>query len=192
MARTEEEKLTEQDRATAAGEAKQAFGTGQAAIGQFNQNEGTLNRGGEVAANPWKSAGYLSNVNRLQSGALNSATNAGVNDIQATNRRTGGLNSGATIGATKDIALEKSRLANQLSAERSSNDFNKNVQYQQSQAQAPLGVAQAESPYFGTGQGGVNALNSDLTQYGMLQQQQFDKATAGAASTAAQAGLLAL
>jgi hypothetical protein len=174
MARTEEEQTTEAAQKTAAAEAQQAFQTGQSGVGQYEQNEATLNKGGDVAANPWLSAEYLSNQNRLQSGALNSATNAGTNMIQQNNRRTGGLNSGATIGAVKDITGEKMRLGNQLSAERSANDFNKNVSYQQGQAQAPLAVTQAESPYFGTGQGGVNSLNNNLTQYGMLAQQQFN------------------
>ena len=113
------------------------------------------------------SAPYLSNINRLQSGALNSATDAGKQDIQALNRRTGGMNSTAAYGATRDLTLQKARLGDQLSAERAANDTNKNVGYQQSMALAPLQVAGAETPYYGTASSGQSSANNDLTQLGL-------------------------
>lgn len=159
MARTpENETITRDAETNAENQANQA-------VGQYQQNLGTLDKGGQVAANPWQSAGYLSNVNRLQSGALNSETNAGTNEIQQNNRRTGGLNSGATIGAIKDLSLQKGRLGAQLSSERASNDFGQNVNYQTQMAQAPL------TPY-SAAIGGVGATNSDLTKYGLASQQQ--------------------
>lgn len=163
---------TGQDEAAAANktynaEEQTAFNQGQSDIGQFNQNESTLNRGGMVATDPWKSAGYLSNVNRLQSGALNSETNSATDALQRTNRRTGGFNTGAVVGAQKGLALDKMRMGSEMSAGRAAQDFNKNVNYQQSQAQAPLAAAGAESPYFGGAVSGQGGALKDLTDFGM-------------------------
>jgi hypothetical protein len=192
MARTpENENITRNSEATAEAQDKQAFGTGQSAIAQYNQNIGTLEHGGQVAANPWKSAGYLSNVNRLQAGALDSEENAGKDALQRENLRTGGLNTGATIGAQKDLSLRKMRLGDVLSAERSAGDVGKNVQYQTGMAEAPLRAAAAESPYYGASTGLVGSTNKDLTGYGMQSQHYlytlYDKALQ-AAATAASAG----
>lgn len=171
MARTPENgNISRNAEATAQNQDTQAFNAGQADIGQYNSNIDTLEKGGEVAANPWKSAGYLSNVNRQQSEALNSETNAGQNELQQLNRRTGGLNTGATIGATKDLALQKSRLGDYLSAERGVQDFGKNVNYQTSMAAAPLNAASAESPYYGASANLVGSTNKDLTDYGTQSQ----------------------
>lgn len=187
----ENENITRNSEATAQAQDKQAFDTGQADIGQYNTNIDTLDKGGQVAANPWKSAGYLSNVNRLQAGALDSETNAGTNELQQLNRRTGGLNTGATIGATKDLALQKSRLGDQLSAERAVGDFGKNVNYQTAMASAPLNAASAESPYYGASSSLVGSTNKDLTSYGTQSQAYlyslYNKALQ-AAATAASAG----
>lgn len=193
MGRTSEDhNTTRTAEANAEGQANDAFNKGGADIGQFNQNENTLAKGGQVAADPWKSAGYLSNVNRLQSEALNSEDSAGKNEIQQVNHRTGGLNSGATLGATKDLSLSKMRLGDVLSAERSSGDFGKNVNYQQGMAEAPLRAASAESGFYGPAMSGVGSTNSDLTKYGLQQQAYlyslYDKGMQAAAS-AASAGM---
>jgi hypothetical protein len=90
--------------------------------------------------------------------------------LEANNRRTGGLNSGATIGATKDLALQKMRLGGQLSAERGVGDFNKNVGYQTNMAEVPLRAASAETGLYGPAAGLVGSTNKDLTQYGTQQQ----------------------
>ncbi|MGC1647236.1 MAG: hypothetical protein WA741_15575 [Candidatus Sulfotelmatobacter sp.] len=178
MARApENENITRNAETNAENQANQSFG-------QYQTNLGTLEKGGQVAANPWKSAGYLSNVNRLQSGALNAETNAGENELQQTNHRTGGLNSGATIGATKDLALAKTRLGSQLTSERAANDFGKNVNYQTHMAEAPLAPYDAATNL-------VGETNKDLTGYGMQSQHYlyslYDKAMQ-AAATAASAG----
>jgi hypothetical protein len=144
---------------------KATFDAGQREVGAFDRNISTLDKGGQVAANPWQSAGYLANVNKLQSGALNSEENAGKEELQRNNLRTGGLNSGATIGATKGLALNKMRLGEQLSAERSAGDFNKNVDYQQVMARAPLEGAGATSPYFAGATSGRDAALGNLGGY---------------------------
>lgn len=175
MARTSEnENLSRQAEMNAEGESKASFDAAQSDIGQFNRNQTTLNRGGEVAANPWQSAGYLANQNRLQSTALNQETNAGTADLQRANLRSGGLNGAVTAGATKDLALKKMRLADTLSAERSSSDFGKNVNYQQEQAGAPLMAARAEDPLFASSSGLVGSSNNDLLGY---QKNKFSWAT---------------
>lgn len=166
MARTSEnEEATRKEQATAATESQSAFNTAQGDIGQFNQNQAILNRGGQVSVNPWQSAGYLANQNRLQSTALNQETNAGTADLQRANLRSGGLNGAVTAGATKDLALKKMRLADTLSAERSSDDFNKNVSYQQGQASAPLQSAGAESPFYGSANNLEGSTLGDLQKY---------------------------
>jgi len=165
-------------------EQKSAFNTGQREVGAFDRNVATLDRGGQVAANPWQSDGYLSNVNRLQSGALNSEENAGKEELQRNNLRTGGLNSGATIGATKGLALNKMRLGEQLSAERSAGDFNKNVGYQTQMAGMPLEGAHAASPYFGGAITGRSAALKNLTDYGMTSYGPWQAAIQGAGGAA--------
>jgi hypothetical protein len=171
-------------------EQQQSFGNAQSDIGRFRQNQDVLNRGGQVVANPWKSAGYLSNVNRLQSGALNSEENAGNDAIARTNRRTGGLNTGATIGAEKELGLDKMRLGSQLSAERSAGDFGRNISYQTNMAAMPLEAARAESPYFGGAVSGQSGALKNLTDYGLASYGPY-MAALQAAGAAASGGLQA-
>lgn len=166
MARTgtAENKQAQKD---TAGQQTTAFKAGQAGVSQYNKNIATLDAGGSVAANPWQNSGYLANVNKQQSSALNEGENAGRMQLEDTNRRTGGLNSTATLGAQKDLSLQKIRLADQLTAERTAGDYGKNVQYQQQMAEAPLAATSAESPYYGTATGGRDAALGNLTQFGM-------------------------
>jgi len=156
---------------TYGGEATGAYNTAQGDIGQFNTNVGTLEKGGNVAANPWQNPAYLSNVNRLQSGALNAEANAGQNQIAQLNRRTGGMNNTAAYGAQQQITQNTQRLADQLSAERAASDYNKNVQYQMGMATLPLAGAQAEAPFYGSsvqGQGDAlrNLTSTGIASYG--------------------------
>jgi len=192
MARTSEnENIARDTSATASAESKGAFDAGQADIGAFNKNEGILRRGGEVAANPWLSARYLANQNRLQSESLNGATDAGTAELQQANRRSGGLNGAVTTGAVKDLALKKMRLADTLSAERGAQDFNKNVGYQQEMASAPLRAASVEEPFYASANGLTAATNNDLLGYQKNKfswNQYLQNAQQGAASAAASAG----
>jgi len=148
-------------------EQNQAFNTGQSAVGQFQQNYATLRRGGQVAPNPWQSASYLGNVNRLQSGALNAEQGAADASLRGLNRRTGGMNGTAVTGAMRDLALQKMRLGSQLSSERAAQDYNKNVGYQTQMAAMPLDVTAAESPYYGTATSGRAASLKNLTDLGI-------------------------
>lgn len=160
-----DEQATRKEQATAAAQSTAAYDTAQSDIGQFNQNQATLARGGQVAANPWLSARYLSNQNRQQSQALNQETNAGQDELQRANLRSGGLNGALAVNASKDLALKKMRLADTLSAERSGEDFNKNVAYQQSMAGAPLQAANAESPFYSSANNLEGDTLSDLQKY---------------------------
>ena len=115
---------------------------------------------------------------------MNSEENAGKEELQRNNLRTGGLNSGATVGATKDLSLRKMRLGEQLSAERSAGDFNKNVGYQTEMARMPLAGAHAASPYFGGAVGGRSAALKNLTDYGMASYGPWQAAIQGAGGAA--------
>lgn len=147
-----------------------SYQRGQADINQFNANETKLNSGQDVAADPWKNAGYLGNVNRLQAGALDSATNAGVTDLSRLNRRTGGMNNDATAGASKGLVLQKMQLGDQLSSQRAAQDYSKNVAYQENQAVAPLQGANAESGYYGTAARANTGALDNMSQYALNQQ----------------------
>ena len=153
--------------ATNAAEKSQAFTTGQGAIGQASGNIAQLTKTGSVGADPWMSTGYLSNENKLQSEALDQSTNAGKTAIARQNIATGGLNGASTPLAIRDLSLQKGRLADQLTAERASQDFDKNVAYQQNLATLPLSVAGAESPYFSTATSGQDSSLNNLTQFGL-------------------------
>jgi hypothetical protein len=57
MARTDEnQNITRQAEFDTSAQQDQAFKRGQGQVSQFENNENTLNRGGQVAANPWESA----------------------------------------------------------------------------------------------------------------------------------------
>lgn len=147
----------------------QAFQTGQSAVGQYQKNISTLDSGQNVAANPYLNPSYLAAVNRGQAGALNANNDAARFQLEATNRRTGGLNTGATAGAVRDLSLQKMRLGDQLSSQRTAQDWQNNIGYQLQMAQAPLQTAQAETPYYGTATSGQGAALGNLTQFGIAQ-----------------------
>lgn len=144
-----------------------AFQTGQKAIGSYNQGVATLERGGNIGANPYLNPTYLASVNRLQAGALNNENNAAKNNLQMLQRRTGGMNSTATAGAISDAALQKERLATGLSAGRTAEDYGKNLDWQQYLLQSRLAPAGVESPYFGTATQGRSASLKNLTDFGI-------------------------
>jgi hypothetical protein len=165
-----------------------AFGAGQGYISQFGNNLKKLESGQDVAPNPWQKPAYLSNVNRLQSGALNANKNATDQQLAAVNRRTGGMNNASAYGAIRDTGLQTGRLADQLSAERAAGDYNKNVAYQTGMAEMPLAGAQAESPYYSTSVGGTDASNQALTQLGIAAYGPWNSLIQGVTSGAASAG----
>lgn len=149
------------------GQANTAFGKAQSAIGEFEGNQKKLRAGQDVGANPWKSADYLANVNKLEAGALNAETNAGADELARLNLRTGGLNTGATAGAIRDLKLQKMRLADSLGAQRYTNDFSKNLDWQRYLAGAPLAVSDAESPYYSGAVSGRAGALKNLTDLGI-------------------------
>jgi len=148
-------------------EGQQAYTGAQNDVNQYNKNVATLTSGKNVAANPYLNPQYLSAVNRLQSGALNQATNAGAEDIRQLNRRTGGMNSTAALGEIGKLALQKGQLGSDLSAGRTAQDWQKNIGYQLQMAQAPLASAGTESNLYGTATGGQSAALKNLTDLGM-------------------------
>lgn len=166
MARTgqdENKTANQQD----AAQKTQAFQTGQAGVQQYNTNEAKINSGQNVAANPYLNPTYLSAVNRQQAGALDANNSAAKYQLNTLNQRTGGLNTGATQGAIRDLSLQKMRLGDQLSAQRTSQDWQNNIGYQLQQAQAPLATTQAESPYYGAAISGQSSALGNLTNLGI-------------------------
>lgn len=166
-----------------------SYKAGQADIGQYNTNMSTLEKGGQVGANPWQGAGYLANQNRLTADATSGAGAAAKQNLVDLNQRTGGRNTGGTAAGITQLGLGNMRLNNQLQAQRASDDFGKNVQYQQYLAGSPLPAASAEAGMYGTGTTGEDATGQDLTQYGIeqmkerqQQMEQLEKAAGGVAS----------
>jgi hypothetical protein len=79
------------------------------------------------------------------------------------------MNSTATTGAIAGTTGATERLGNELGAQQTAQDWQKNVGYQLNLAQQPLMAARAQSPYFsGAVQGQGDALKN-LTQYGLAQ-----------------------
>jgi len=150
-------------------EASEAFNQGQGDISQFNQNTAQLQAGKNVGADPYLNPQYLAAVNQMRSGALNQNNNAADQKIRATQAKTGGMNSTATTGAIAGTTGATERLGNELGAQQTAQDWQKNVGYQLNLAQQPLMAARAQSPYFsGAVQGQGDALKN-LTQYGLAQ-----------------------
>lgn len=164
-----------------------AFQGGQAAIKNYNAGESTLEAGGSVGANPFKSADYLGNENKLQSESLNTANDAAKAQMNQFNLSTGGLNSSATPLAIRDASLQKGRLADQLTAERAANDFRSNLSWQQQLLQNRLQPAGAESPYYGTAVGGRNSSLGNLSQLGVAAYSPWNAAIAAAGGVASKA-----
>jgi hypothetical protein len=124
-----------QDYRTQQGE---TYNRAQTEIGQFGKNISTLDKGGQVAADPFLNAGYLANQNRLTSYATEGENDSAKQALEDQNRRTGGQNTGASQATIADLARGKMRLGNQLNAQRSAQDFGRNLDYQQYLAGAPL------------------------------------------------------
>jgi hypothetical protein len=192
MARTPENENATRDRQYTTGwQADTAYNKATEDVNQFNRNENTLQRGGNVGANPYKSADYLANVNKQEADSLNGATNAGKTALLDANRKGGGGNSGATTGAISGLALQRARLADKLSTDRTTENYGKNLDWQRFLASAPLQGAHAETGLLGPTIGANASLNKDLTGYGMQQQAEWYKQLSQLeqlAKTAASAG----
>lgn len=174
MARTPENaNITRNREFTTGWQADTAYNKAQSDINQFDRNEQVLERGGQVGRNPYKSADYLANVNKLEANSLDAATNAGKTALLDANRRAGGGNTAATTGAIAGLALKKGRLANELSSNRAANDYEKNLSWQRYLAGLPLESAHSEESLYGPALSANASYNSDLTKYGLQQQKQW-------------------
>lgn len=201
MARTgEAEAKTAQG--TYAGQADQAYTAGQGDLTQYRGDIAKLASGRDVGANPYQNPAYLGNEAKLQANALDAASSAGATDLRLANRRSGGLNTGATQGAISGLALQKMRLGDQFTAQRGSEDYGKNIAFQQFLANAPLNAAKGEEGMYGTATVGQTANEHELNQYGLQSNQAWlslrnqlimaaMKAAAGAAGAAGGAGSVA-
>lgn len=138
----------------------QGFQGAESEIAQYNANQAKLRSGGNVGANPFLSTPYLSNVNKLQSEALNTNAESGKAAMRRWDTATGGLNRSQVPLAQRDIGLQTGRLADTLSAERAANDYKANLGWQQYLAGAPLAGAGINAGLYSTATGGSgNALN---------------------------------
>jgi hypothetical protein len=176
MARTpENENLSRETYQDERHQQQRAYQSAQTDVGQFNKNTDTLDKGGEVAADPFLNAGYLANQNRLTSYATQGENDAAKQSLEDSNRRSGGQNSSATQATIADLARGKMRLNNQLQTQRSAQDYRSNLDYQQHMAEMPLQAAGAEGNLYGVATSGRNATGNNLTQYGLQQQDEWYK-----------------
>lgn len=166
MARTGEQENKDANQLSS-DERKQAFSTGQSSVASGQAALQKLLRGENIGADPFQNPKYLANVNRLQANSLDASQESANRDLEAQNKRTGGLNTGGTQGTIKDLALQKMRLADTLSSQRAAGDYRSNLDYQQNLLQDTLAPAGIESGYFGTAVGGQNAALGNLTQFGL-------------------------
>ena len=166
MPRTGEAQSEQADQAYG-GQSQQAFNDAQSDVSQFNQNTTNLAAGKNVGANPYMNPKYLAAVNQLRSGELNQQNNSADQQLRANQARTGGMNSTATTGAIGKLAEDKMRLGNQLGAEQTAGDWQKNIGYQLNLAQQPLQAAREEGSLYGTATGGQGDALKNLTQFGL-------------------------
>jgi hypothetical protein len=188
----ENENLSRQANQQYEAQQSEAYNQAQTNIGQFGKNISTLDKGGEVAADPFLNAGYLANQNRLTSYATEGENASAKQALEDQNRRTGGQNTGATQATIADLARGKMRLGNELQTQRSAQAYRSNLDYQQHLAEAPLQAANAEGNLYGVATGGRNATGNNLTQYGLQQQDEWYKILnqgIDAAKAAASAGV---
>jgi hypothetical protein len=176
MARTpENENLSRETYQDERHQQQRAYQSAQTDVGKFNKNIDTLDKGGEVAADPFLNAGYLANQNRVTSYATEGENAAAKQALEDQNRRTGGQNTGATQATIADLARDKMRFNNQLQAQRGAQDYRSNLDYQQHMAEMPLQAAGAEGNLYGVATSGRNATGNNLTQYGLQQQDEWYK-----------------
>lgn len=193
MARTpENENIIRSENATQASEANSAYQDTQNYLQQYQNNMGTLERGGEVGADPYQTASYLGNENRLVGDATSGAAAGGRQQLEMQNRRSGGQNTGATIAGITNLTGSAGRLNANLLAGQRSQDYSKNLQFQQYLAGAPLSAANAESSLFGTATTGEDSTAGDMSQYALQQQKEQEQQLQQAEKLAELAGAAGL
>lgn len=156
---------TQNQEYTNAAQGTGAYNLAQQDINQFNNNQTMLKGGQGVGNNPYQSTAYLSNVNKLQSEGLNTAANSAKSAIARNTRATGGLNASQNALAQRDAGLQTGRLADTLTAQRASQDYQKNLQWQQYLAGAPLSAAGPEVQLYGAANAGQTNANQALTSF---------------------------
>src|SRR5712691_10536024 len=91
MARTpENENLSRETYQDERSQQQRTYQSAQTDVGQFNKNISALDKGGEVAADPFLNAGYLANQNRVTSYATEGENSSAKQALEDQNRRTGG------------------------------------------------------------------------------------------------------
>lgn len=158
-----------------------------ASIDSFNSGLQQLKLKGNLGeVNPWLDQGYLSNVNRLNATAANSATNAAKDQLETANLRTG-YNTAATPALLTDLALKKMRFMNEQQAGRATADWDKFQDYQRWLLQSRLGPAGLNAGMFGTATSGRSAALKNLTDFGLASYGPVNQAISGAAAVGAAA-----
>lgn len=174
MSRTpENENLSRQTYQDERQQQTRAYQSAQTDVGQFNKNTDTLDKGGEVAADPFLNAGYLANQNRVASYATEGENDSAKQALEDQNRRSGGQNTSATQATIADLARGKMRFNNQQQTQRSAQDYRSNLDYQQHMAEMPLQAASTEGNLYGVATSGRNSTGNNLTQYGLQQQKEW-------------------
>lgn len=156
-------------------EAQTAYQDSQKALGEYGANIGTLERGGQVGADPYETPGYLANQNRLTADVTSGENSAAKQELEMSQRRAGGQNTGATNATVANLALGKMRMGNQMQTQQKAQDFSKNLDWQKYLAGSPLATASQEGNLFGTATSGQSATQSSMSQYALAQQQQWYK-----------------
>lgn len=153
-------------------------------IGKYDKNISTLESGQDVGKNPFKSADYLGNQNKLTAYSLEGENAAAKQNLEDANFRGGGGNTSGTDYSIKNLALGKMRLSNQLQAQRSADDMKSNLGWQQYLAGAPLQGASQWGDLFKTATQGRDTI------MGQQQSSGFDAVAEGLEKAAPTAALL--
>lgn len=108
MSRTpENENIIRNENQTQASEASAAYQDSQKALSEYGSNMGTLERGGEVGADPYETPAYLANQNKLSADVTSGENSAAKQQLEMSQRRAGGQNTGATQATIANLALGK-------------------------------------------------------------------------------------
>jgi hypothetical protein len=122
-----------------------------------------------VGANPYETPAYLANQNKLVADATSGQNSAAKTDLEMANRRAGGQNTGATAADITSLGLGKMRFGNAELAEQKAADYDKNLQFQQYLAGAPLSAASGQQNLYGTALGGENSTANNMSAYALAQ-----------------------
>lgn len=171
----------------AAGWQSKAVKSAQSDLTDYRTNEDTLKKGGNVGADPFLDPTYLGNQNKLTSYAMEGENSAAKQQLEDLDRRTGGYNTGGSQYSVRNLALGKMRLGDQLTSQRSADDFKSNLGWQQYLAGAPLAAEQGEQGLFGTATGQRTDSLDNLQKFGVASYGPWNALIQGAAGAASSA-----